>query len=65
MKTKIGFVDDIEIDGVDTKDYPDFCDAYITKMYVDGLEASEEQIEWFSENYPEVINDKAFNSLIE
>ena len=21
-------IDNIEIDGIDTKDYPDFCDAY-------------------------------------
>ena len=30
--TKLDYskVHDIEVDGIDTRDYPDFCDAYIT-----------------------------------
>ena len=24
-------IDNIEVDGIDTKDYPDFCDAYNSK----------------------------------
>lgn len=26
---------DYELDGIDTKDYPDFCDAYITHASVE------------------------------
>ena len=25
-------VHDIEVDGIDTRDYPDFCDAYIASL---------------------------------
>ena len=36
----------IELDGIDTRDYPDFCDAFISYAeYEDGTEASEEDIE--------------------
>jgi hypothetical protein len=36
----------IEIDDIDTRDYPDFCDAFISYAeYKDGTEASEEDIE--------------------
>jgi hypothetical protein len=32
----------IELDGIDTKDYPDFCDAYISYCeYTDGTELSD------------------------
>lgn len=35
-------IDDIELDGIDTRDYPDFCDAYINNMWlVDGNEVRE------------------------
>ena len=29
IKFDINQLDDIELDGVDIKDYPDFCDAYV------------------------------------
>ncbi len=29
---------DIEWDGIDHKDYPDFCDAYITRAMIDDRE---------------------------
>ena len=36
---------DVIIDGVDTKDYPDFCDAFIVSCCIDGKEATEEEID--------------------
>ena len=30
-------IDNIELDGIDTNDYPDFCDAYIVSADYDGL----------------------------
>lgn len=43
-------VHDIEFDGVDTNDYPDFCDAYISSATIeneDGTfrDATDEEIE--------------------
>lgn len=46
---------DVIIDGVDTKDYPDFCDAFIVSCCIDGKEATEEEIDaldgsiWYDE----------------
>lgn len=36
---------DVIIDGVDPKDYPDFCDAFIVSCCIDGKEATEEEID--------------------
>ena len=35
----------LEFDGIDTKDHPDYCDAYIVSAEYDGVEMTEEQIE--------------------
>ena len=35
---------------VNTKDYPDFCDSYITEALINGQEASDEEIDELNEN---------------
>ena len=42
-------IDDIEIDGIDHKDYPDYCDAYIANATYDGKPMNDEQLD--------IIND--------
>lgn len=56
----------IEIAGVDMNDYPDFCDAYIESMnFMDGTPLTERQIEDFSDYNPEIVSQKAHNTLQE
>jgi len=52
MKIKIDFskVDVMSVEGIDYADAPKFCDAYISEAEIDGVEATEEQLE--------VINEK-------
>lgn len=39
-------INSIEIDNIDTRDYPDFCDAYATyALFEDGSELSENQLD--------------------
>jgi hypothetical protein len=38
-------ISDIEFDGIDTEDYPDFCDAFIMSASHDGEPMTEEQLE--------------------
>lgn len=35
----------IEFDGIDHSDYPDYCDAFITNADYDGEPMTEEQLE--------------------
>lgn len=40
-----------ELDGIDSSDYPDFCDAYITgATWKNGLELTQQQLDDLSEN---------------
>jgi hypothetical protein len=43
-------IDNIEIDGIDTKDYPDFCDAYISSADYDGVPMTDEQLNELNED---------------
>lgn len=56
---KIEEVEDLEVDGVDSKDYPDFCDAYFRR----GIHIKENRE--LTEKYPEIVNEMAYQSLIE
>ena len=57
---------DVEIDGVDPTDYPDFCDAYFTyAVYEDtGEELTDVELEELNDSYPEVVNEMAYEYYI-
>ncbi len=41
----------IEVDGINKKDYPDFCDAYISRAFwKNGGELSEKDLDELNEN---------------
>lgn len=43
-------IDNVQVAGIDTKDYPDFCDAYIESADYDGRAMTEEELEKLSED---------------
>tara|TARA_R110000851_G_scaffold35383_1_gene93118 strand:- start:209 stop:448 length:240 start_codon:yes stop_codon:yes gene_type:complete len=43
-------IDNIEVDGIDTKDYPDFCDAYIVSADYDGKPMTDEQLDTINDD---------------
>ena len=43
-------IDNIEIDGIDTADYPDFADAYILSADYNGVEMSTGQLDKLNED---------------
>ena len=52
---------DVEVDGVDSRDYPDFCDAYFSyAVYKDnGYCLSDEDLSDLTEQNPDVVNQMA------
>ena len=55
--TKLNYrlISDVEVDGVNTKDYPDFVDAFISSATYDGRDMSEEELEELNENSAYVL----------
>ena len=55
-------VDNVEVDGIDTKDYPDFVDAYIAAADYNGVPMTEEQLTELNEDY-DFLYEAVTNSL--
>ena len=55
-------VEDIEIDGIDTRDYPDFCDAFILEATYKGREMTDEELEALNED-SDFVYDKVMEHL--
>tara|TARA_B100000809_G_C14741848_1_gene388885 strand:- start:168 stop:353 length:186 start_codon:yes stop_codon:yes gene_type:complete len=56
-------VRNIEFDGIDQKDYPDYCGAYIISAEYDGKGMTDEQIEELSDDsnfFHEALMDYLF-----
>jgi hypothetical protein len=43
-------ITNIVFDGIDYGDYPDFCDAFILNCEIDGVDATNEQIDEINED---------------
>lgn len=49
-------IDSVEIDGIDTKDYPDFCNAYVSSAnFLDGSDLSEDECDLLQKLYPQFV----------
>ena len=38
-------ISDVEVDGIDTADYPDFCDAFISYAEYEGREMTDKELD--------------------
>ena len=43
-------ISDVEVEGIDTADYPDFCDAFIASADYDGREMTDEELDTLNED---------------
>ena len=66
MKIYLEDVENLEVDGVDVKDAPEFCDAYFSSATFKktGKELNDFQLEYLTDNYPELLSEMAYESLI-
>ena len=54
-------IDNVTVDGIDSKDYPDFCDAYIESADYDGTAMTDEQLEKINDDG---VLEKVYDSLV-
>lgn len=56
----------IELDDVDSSDYPDFSDAYISyATYTDGTPLGDDELNQFNDQYSDLVHELAYDSLHE
>ena len=59
----IDLLDDVEIDGINMGDYPDFCDAFLVGASYKGRELTEDELEYVQESNPEWFYDKVWDKI--
>ena len=66
MLIDIRKVEELEVDGVDSRDFPSFCDAYFSyAVWIEtGIELTEDELDELGEEYPELLNELAYESLL-
>ena len=63
MELDLNKIEDIEFDGIDTNDYPDFCDAFIISATYNGRDLTEEELEWVGEDNRDWVYEKLMEHL--
>jgi hypothetical protein len=56
-------IDNMEFEGIDFSDYPDFVDAYLVAADYDGIEMTEEQIDYLNDEHRDFVNEQVYSSL--
>ncbi len=60
MELEYSKISNVEIEGIDYNDYPDFCDAYIASADYDGQPMTQQQLDKVNEDtqfvYDQVIS---------
>ena len=55
---------DIEVDGVNPSDYPDFSDAYFSyACYEDGTPLTDQELDKLADQNGDILHEKAYDSL--
>ena len=54
----------LKVDGIDTRDYPDFCDAYFCYgEYEDGTILSEDDLIKLGDDHGDLLHETVFNTI--
>lgn len=65
MELKGRKVVDVEVDGVDRRDYPDFCDAYFSNGYFadTGEQLTDDELDSLQFAYSDVLHEMAMEQM--
>lgn len=68
VKTKLELngcaVVDATVDGIDLRDYPDFCDAYFdSAVYEDGTALTDDELIELTDNNQDVVHEMVYDTI--
>ena len=52
-------LENIVVNGINQKDYPDYADAYIESAEINGRQLNENELDWLNESHPEIAHEIA------
>lgn len=62
MPLNLHKVTNLQFEGIDYKDYPDYCDAYVVNADYEGEPMTEEQLEELNEEH-DFVHEKLLNHI--
>lgn len=63
MEIDFKLVTNVSVDGIDTRDYPDFVDAFIESADYDGKPMSDEMLDVINDEHLEFVHECVYNHL--
>ena len=63
MKLDLNKIDNMQFDGIDFSDYPDFCDAFCHDADYDGVQMTDEQLDLLNDKYRDFVYESLYQSL--
>ena len=63
MQINLSQIENMEFEGVDFSDYPDFVDAFLVSAEINGRDLTEEEIDYLNDEHYEFINERVFSSI--
>ncbi len=63
MKIDFKLITNVSVDGIDTSDYPDFCDAFIESADYKGKPMSDEMIDELNSEHLDFVSECVYDSL--
>ena len=63
MQVNLSQIENMEFEGVDFSDYPDFVDAFLVSAEINGRDLTEEEIDYLNDEHYEFINERVFSSM--
>jgi len=64
MKIDLSKLTDLEFEGIDTNDYPDFCDAFLVDAFYVDRKLKDSEIDYINDNESCFVNEKVYESLL-
>lgn len=56
IKLNYNLIEDLEFDGIEYSDYPDFCDAYVCSASYDGREMTDDELDALNADHEFIYN---------
>ena len=63
MTIDFSLINNVVVNGIDYKDYPDFCDAYISEADYDGNPMSDEMLDDLNTDYRDFVHEQVYSHL--
>lgn len=64
MQINFQLISNVEVEGIDMRDYPDFSDSFLVGADYNGTPMSEEMIEYINDNHSDFVYDTIMDNQL-